>query len=175
MTRTADRSASTGLAAFMAATTMLFAALTSAYVVRRGLAGDWTPVPLPLIVPASVLLLIASSLLLHIAQRDFKAARWFSGAGLGVVFVLMLAYACKQIWLGGMSVATSPSAAFFYVLAGTFVVFMIGATAAVIWAGIHARSGETDAAHVRLRLAAGYWHYLNGLWIYLVILLYLRS
>ena len=175
MIGTADESASTGLIAFGAATTMLFAALTSAYVVRRGLAGDWTPVALPLIVPGSVLLLIAGSLALHSALRNFKAGTWFSGAGLGSVFVLILAYAWKQIGQSGISVATNPSAAFFYVLAGTFVVFMIGASAAVIWAGIRARSGDAETAHARLRLVAGYWHYLDGLWIYLVILLYLRS
>ena len=175
MIQTADRSASTGLLAFIAATTMLFAALTSAYIVRRGLAGDWMPVPLPLVVPGSVLLLIAGSLLLHWAQRNFKAGVWFGGAGLGVVFVLVLGYAWKQIGQNGISVASSPSAAFFYVLAGTFVVFIIGATAAVVWAGLRARSGDPETARARLKLVAGFWHYLDGLWLYLVLLLYLRS
>ena len=70
--------------------TMLLAALTSAYIVRRGLAGDWTPVPLPLVLPGSVLLLMLSSLALEIGPPAFQerqrafASMWFGGVALGV-------------------------------------------------------------------------------------------
>lgn len=174
------RSAFTGLAALVAATTMLLAALTSAYIVRRGLAGDWTPVQLPLVLPGGVLLFILSSLALEISRRRFKihrafAGMWFSGVALGVIFVLTQVYAWKQISESGMSVAGSPAAAFLYVLTGTFGVFVIGAIVALMWAGVRARRGNREIFFTRLSLAAFYWHYLDGLWLYLVILLYLRS
>jgi cytochrome c oxidase subunit III len=172
------RSAFTGLAALVAATTMLLAALTSAYIVRRGLAGDWTPVQLPLVLPGSVLLFILSSLALEISRRRCKIHRafarmWFSGIALGVIFVLTQVYAGKQISQG--TPAGSPAAAFFYVLTGTFGVFAIGAIVALMWAGVRARRGNREISFARLSLAAFYWHYLDGLWLYLVILLYLRS
>jgi cytochrome c oxidase subunit III len=174
------RSAFTGLAALVAATTMLLAALTSAYIVRRGLAGDWTPVRLPLVLPGSVLLFILSSLALEISRRRFKihrafASRWFGGVALGVIFVLTEAYAWKQISESGISVAGSPAAAFLYVLTGAFSVFVIAAIVALIWAGVRARRGNREISSTRLSVAAFYWHYLDGLWLYLVILLYLRS
>lgn len=174
------RSAFTGLATLVAATTMLLAALTSAYIVRRGLAGDWTPVRLPLVLPGTVFLFILSSLALEVGRRRFKIHRaftgtWFSGVALGVIFVLTQVYAWKQISQSGMSVAGSPAAAFLYVLTGTFGVFVIGAMVALIWAGVRARHGNREISFTRLSVAAFYWHYLDGLWLYLVILLYLRS
>jgi cytochrome c oxidase subunit III len=173
------RSAFTGLAAFIAATTMLLAALTSAYVVRRGLAGDWTPVQLPPVLPASLLLFILSSAALEISRRRFKmhrafAGMWFGGAALGTIFVVIQVSAWKQI-SQRTAAADSPAAAFFYVLTGTFVVFVIGAIVALVWAGVRARRGNREISFTRLSLAAFYWHYLDGLWLYLVILFYLRS
>jgi len=175
-TENPDRSPFTGLAALVAATTMLLAALTSAYIVRRGLAGDWTPVQLPPIFLASVLLFILSSLAIEISRRRFKihrafAGMWFSGVALGGIFVLTQAYAWKQI----STPAGSPAAAFFYVLTGTFVAFVTGAIVALIWSGVRARRGNREISFTRLSITALYWHYLDGLWLYLVILLYLRS
>lgn len=168
-----DRSAFTGLAALVAATTMLLAALTSAYIVRRGLAGDWTPVQIPAVLPASVVVFILSSLVLEIGRRRCKthrafASMWFSGAALGMIFVLIQIYAWRQI-SQSTSAADSPAAAFLYVLTGTVVVFVIGAISALIW------TGAREISLTRLTIAAFYWHYLDSLWLYLVILLYLRS
>lgn len=50
----------TGLLALLAAITMLFAAFSSAYIVRRGISNDWTPLPSALLW-ISVLLLLAGS------------------------------------------------------------------------------------------------------------------
>lgn len=149
-----DRAGSTGLMALIAATTMLFAALTSAYIVRRGLAGDWTPAPLPWALPAGILIMIAGSCALKGGWRR-------SVAGLGLLFFLMQAYGLHELSRRGIFIAASPSAAFIYVLAGTFAVFVLGATAAIVGAP-------------RRRLVTIYWHYLTAVWMYLIILLYVR-
>jgi cytochrome c oxidase subunit 3 len=149
-----ERAGSTGLMALVAAITMLFAAFTSAYIVRRGLAGDWTPVPLPWALQSGVLIMIAGSFLLKAGWRR-------SVAGLGVLFVLMQAYGLHKLTGSGSSIAASPAAAFLSVLAGTFAVFVLGAVVATIRA-------------LPLRLVTVYWHYLTAVWTYLVILLYLR-
>jgi cytochrome c oxidase subunit III len=141
--------------------------------VRRGLAGDWTPVHLPPALPVSVVVFLLSSLFLETGRRRFKAHRafigvWFSGAALGLIFVLMQLYAWNQI-SQSTSAAASPAAAFVYVLTGTFVVLVIGSTAALIWVGVR------EISFTRLTIAAFYWHCLGALWLYLVILFYLRS
>jgi cytochrome c oxidase subunit 3 len=168
-----DKSNFTGLASLVAATTMLFAALTSAYVVRRGLAGDWIPVQLPLIIPASVVLLILGSLALHRARTAATAGRafarmWYGGLACGALFIAIQVFALRHIAQTAVSVASSPAPAFVYVLTGAFVLFLCGTMAAGIWAGV-------KTAHQRMKMVAQYWHYLSALWIFLIILLFLRS
>src|SRR5690242_5283844 len=129
-----DRSTFTGLVSLIAATTMLLAALTSAYIVRRGLAGDWEPLHLPFVLAGGVPLLIFSSVALEIGRRAYKAHRqpvfmrfWFGGSALGIAFVLAQVYGWDQISRSGLSVAASPAAAFLFVLTGLFVALVMGA------------------------------------------------
>jgi cytochrome c oxidase subunit 3 len=163
------KSGFTGLASLAAASTMLFAALTSAYVVRRGLAGDWAPVHLPLLIPASIVLLVLGSAALQKATTDCIARRpfarmWYGGLASGMLFVVIQAWAWSEIGQSA-SLAGSPAAAFLYVLTGIFVLFLCGTIAAGIAAG---------SAHARMKTVAYYWHYLDALWISIVMLLFLE-
>jgi cytochrome c oxidase subunit 3 len=177
-----DRPAFTGLISLAAATTMLLAALTSAYIVRRGLAADWEPLHLPFVLAGGVFLLVFSSLALETGRRAYQSRRrpafvrsWFGGIALGMVFVMAQVYGWNQISRAGLSAAGSPAAAFLFVLTGTFVALVIGALAALIWIGLRIARGNSETAYTRLRIAAYYWHYLDCLWLYLVILFYIRS
>src|ERR1035438_4380536 len=72
--RGADRRASfTGLFVLLAASTMVFAALTSAFVVRRGLSDDWASMPKPAILWVNTAVLLASSFALDFSRRALKA------------------------------------------------------------------------------------------------------
>jgi len=89
------RASMTGLMVLLAATTMAFAAFTSAFVVRRGMSNDWVALPLPRIVWANTAVLIASSILLELARRSLKTGRrtefnryWTAGTVLGALFLL---------------------------------------------------------------------------------------
>src|SRR5579862_9770072 len=74
--RGASRRASmTGLMVLLAATTMAFAAFTSAFVVRRGISDDWVALPLPRILWVNTAVLIVSSVLLEVARRSLKHGR----------------------------------------------------------------------------------------------------
>lgn len=165
------KSGFTGLASLAAATTMLFAALTSAYVVRRGLAGDWTPLELPLVIPASAVLLIFGSFALHKARTDAIATRpfarmWYGGLASGMLFIVVQASAWFEM-RQSVSPVGSPAAAFTYVLTGIFALLLCGTIVAGIWAGF-------AGARERMRMVAYYWHYLDALWIYLLVLFLLR-
>ncbi len=177
-----DRSAVTGLVSSIAATTMMMAALTSAYIVRRGLGSDWEPLQLPLVVPGGVPLLMFSSLSLEIGRRAYRAGRhaafvraWFTGIVLGAVFVLTQVHGWREISRAGLSMATSPAAAFLFVISGLFVALVIATLSVLVWRGVRIPAGNSDAAHTRLAIAAYYWHYLDCVWIYLVVLFYVRS
>src|SRR5437762_13988513 len=87
----------TGIWVGLAAITMSFAALTSALIVRQGAAQDWRHFGLPRILYLNTLVLLASSVSLEVARRQFAlmnperikaSARWlYATALLGVVFV----------------------------------------------------------------------------------------
>lgn len=177
-----DRSAVTGLISLVAATTMLVAALTSAYIVRRGLGSDWNPLHLPFVIRAGVLLLLFSSLALEIGRSAHRAGRrrtfvraWFSGVLLGTGFILAQVYGCKQITGTGLSIATSPAAAFLFVITGLFIALVIGALTALVWSVVRIPRGTPETGYTGLTITSLYWHYLVCLWIYLVILFHIRS
>ena len=69
------RASLTGLAVLLTATTMVFAAFTSAFWVRRGLSNDWTPTPLPRVLWVNTAVLLASSGVLEAARRALKAGQ----------------------------------------------------------------------------------------------------
>ena len=71
--------------------------------------------------------------------------------------------------------ATSPAAAFLFVISGLFVALVIATLSVLVWRGVRIPGGNSDAAHTRLAIPAYYWHYLDCLWIYLVVLFYVRS
>src|SRR6478736_3775068 len=69
------RASLTGLVVLLTATTMVFAAFTSAFWVRRGLSNDWSPTPLPAVLWVNTGVLLASSAVLEVARRVLKAGR----------------------------------------------------------------------------------------------------
>jgi cytochrome c oxidase subunit 3 len=177
-----DRSAVTGLISLIAATTMLVAALTSAYIVRRGLGSDWKPLHLPFVIRGGVLLLLFSSLALEIGRSAHKLRRkpifvraWLSGVVSGTAFILAQVYGWKQISGAGFSIATSPAAAFLFVITGLFIALVIGAVTALVWSGFRIGRGTFETGYTGLKITAFYWHYLVCLWTYLVILFHIRS
>src|SRR5438445_4944632 len=93
--RGASRRASlTGLMVLLAAVVMFFAALTSAFIVRRGLSNDWESTALPSILWLNTAALIASSAALELARRAIRAGRresfnrlWMIGSAFGLLFL----------------------------------------------------------------------------------------
>src|ERR1017187_4127346 len=87
------RASFTGLYVMLAASTMLFAAFTSAMVVRRGLSDDWVSMAKPPILLVNTGVLLASSLALELARRALKSGGrskfngwWTAGTALGPLF-----------------------------------------------------------------------------------------
>lgn len=142
--------ARTGVFLLLAAVTMLFAAFTSAMVVRRGLSDDWgTGVPFPAVLWMSTLFLIASSICLWRGERG-------SALVLGACFAAAQIVAWRQLLSAGVAAASSPGAAFFYVFTGAHAVHVAGGLGVLAWAAP--------------RPAAIYWHFLTVLWLYLIVL-----
>jgi cytochrome c oxidase subunit III len=177
--RGASRRASlTGLMVVLAASTMLFAAFSSAYVVRRGLSDDWVSLPLPSLLWFNSAVLIASSVLLEVARRALRAGRrnefnrvWTLGTALGAAFLVGQAYVWRQLSDAGIYVATNPSSSFFYVFTAAHAIHLLGGMSALVYVNVQAfRLRLGPGKRTAVEVSALFWHFLDALWIYLMVL-----
>lgn len=164
----------------LAASTMVFAALTSAFIVRRGLSDDWTSMHKPPILWLNTAVLLASSVALDLSRRALKAHDrsrfnlwWSTGTGLGILFLLGQALAWRQLRDAGIYIATNPSSSFFYVLTASHAFHLLGGVAALVYVDVQAlRLRLGPAKRTAIDITALYWHFLDGLWLYLMILIF---
>jgi cytochrome c oxidase subunit 3 len=166
----------------LVAIVMLFAAFTSALVVRKGGSRDWMPIALPPILYFNTVILLASSVALEISRRALATGtvRRFkvslnAAAILGVAFIGGQFVAWTQLAAHGVFLATNPSSSFFYLLTGAHAVHLLGGVTALfylVWRAPQLASGLKKP--VAVDVTAIYWHFMDGLWIYLLLLLTVR-
>jgi cytochrome c oxidase subunit 3 len=157
---------------------MLFAGLTSAYIVLRGVP-TWEKIPLPPQVWVNTLILLASSLTLELARRSVKADKAAAlRQWLGITAVLGIAFVSGQIVLwremtaSGVLLSSTLHSSFFYVLSGIHALHILGGLTALAMVSVKAWSGKLSSISFEpLRLCATYWHFMGGVWLYLILLL----
>ncbi len=183
--RSSSSAARLGMWVALAAILMMFTALTSAYIVRAGLSNDWRPISMPRLLWLSTALIIASSLSFEAARRSLKKrrervySRWLILTvflGLGFLGSQLLAW--RQLVAQGIYLANNPHSAFFYVLTGAHAVHLLGGILALDYLLLLTRRARYSSAAERKRETAVdvvgiYWHFMDGLWIYLFLLLFL--
>ena len=179
--RGADRRASfTGLFVLLAATTMVFAALSSAFVVRRGLSDDWASMHKPPILWVNTIVLLVSSLVLDRSRHALKAGDrgrfnfwWTTATALGVLFLVGQAWAWYELKEAGIYIASNPSSSFFYVLTATHAFHLLGGVAALVYVDVQAlRLRLGPAKRTAIDVTAVFWHFLDGVWLYLMLLFF---
>lgn len=177
--------ASTGIWVGIAAIAMTFAALTSALIVRRGGAADWRHVAIPSILYFNTLLLIASSVTLEISRRrvaEFMGhvqsnlttpTRWlYLTLGLGFLFVIGQYIAWRQLSAQGVYLASNPNSSFFYVLTAAHALHVLGGLGGLLRV-IH-KLGNSSLRRSTLDATSRYWHFMDVLWIYLLLLIWAK-
>jgi cytochrome c oxidase subunit III len=165
-----------GLWMFLGTVVMLFAAFTSAIVVRQS-SGDWRPLELPPILWLNTAVLIGSSLWIEPARR----ARRFSpaaisnligAAGLGLLFLGGQVWAWRQLSAAGVYLSTNPSSSFFYILTGLHGLHLMAALLVLGAVLLKVRQPANVEMWPHLvSCASTFWHFLTGLWVYLMIVL----
>ena len=174
------RASLTGLYVLLAASSMVFAALTSALVVRRGLSDDWASMAKPQILWVNTAVLLASSVALEMARRALKVKSrgrfntwWTIGTGLGLLFLGGQALAWQQLKEAGIFISSNPSSSFFYVLTASHAFHLLGGLSALMYVDVQAlRLRLGPAKRTRVDVSAIFWHFLDGLWLYLMLLFY---
>lgn len=176
---------STGMWVVLAAISMSFAAFTSALVVRKGGAVDWRHITLPSILYLNTLVLVVSSVTLEVARRRIgtfmsggkshvvKPAVWlYSTLGLGLVFVAGQYVAWRQLSAQGLFLATNPASSFFYVLTAAHALHVLGGLGGLmrVIRKLHALTLRRST----LEATSRYWHFMDALWVYLLVLLWIK-
>lgn len=161
----------------VAAIAMLFVGFTSAYLVRRQ-QPDWGTVPLPGLLWVNTALLLLSSgtvewarRMAHRGQRERAVQGLAWTLALSVAFVAGQLLAWGQLAAAGVFMRTNPHSGFFYLLSGAHALHVLGGVAVLLYALVRIRRGSAGVA-LTADLAAVYWHFVDGLWIYLFALLY---
>ncbi len=183
----------TGVWVAVSAIAMSFAALTSALVVRQGSGADWQRFALPRILYFDTFILIASSYTLELARKRFAAgallhsnngaqARTLRSNGLywlnitltlGLFFVAGQVLAWQRLASQGLFLATSPSSSFFYLLTAMHGLHLLGGVLGLIYVGYRLRHNARNA-QTSLGTAAVYWHFVDLLWVYLLLVIAIR-
>jgi cytochrome c oxidase subunit 3 len=180
--RVPDGAYRTGMWMAFVAIVMLFAAFTSALVVRKGGSNDWIPIRLPRILYLNTAVLVASSLALESSRRYLEGGwaerfrTWlYATAALGVAFIGGQLYAWRELAAQGVYLSTNPSSSFFYVLTAAHGLHLLGGIVALFYLVTRAAQlADGTKRRVALDVTALYWHFMDGLWIYLLILLTVR-
>ncbi|GAB3537543.1 cytochrome c oxidase subunit 3 [Pontibacter brevis] len=160
---------------------MMFAAFTSAYIVRRE-EGNWLEFDLPEILLVNTIIIVISSITMQLAynaakNNNLKLLKFMLVATL----VLGVAFLAGQwsgwadlvennVYFGGTG--SNPAGSFLYVLTGVHGFHLI---TGLIFVTITFLSSLKYKVHsknlLRIQLCTTYWHFLGGLWLYLYIFL----
>ena len=166
---------------FIVSVIMIFAALTSAYIVRQA-EGNWLLFDLPQLFWINSGVILMSSISMHwaylAAKRDNLESVKIATA---ITTILGVAFLVGQYLAWGALVENSvyfvgnPSGSFVYVLSGLHglhivsgVIFLMVLLGSTMKYKVHSKNMN------QIEMCATYWHFLGGLWLYLFIFLLLN-
>jgi cytochrome c oxidase subunit 3 len=163
----------------MASILMMFAGFTSAYIVKRN-DSNWLEFRLPPIFWFSTAVILLSSLTIHLATKSFKArnmARYrtliTATAALGVLFVILQWTGFQYLQDHGVKLIGSNSNAsgsFLGVITGVHMLHVLGGVVVLLVMFLKAFSSrKRNYSSVPIEVAGTYWHFVDGIWIYLFV------
>ena len=169
---------------------MMFAGLTSAYIVRKA-QGNWVLFKMPDIFWISTIVIIISSITLYLAERSFKQENIkMYRLSLGITFVLAVVFlVCqylgwKQMGEYGIHLKGNPSGSFLYVISGLHALHLVGGLFFILIMFVksfflHPVKLLIDTLnperYLNIELLSTYWHFVDILWIYLFIFFLINS
>lgn len=164
---------------FIVSIVMLFAALTSAYIVKQS-DGNWLSFELPGIFAINTVIIVISSLTMHLAylagkKDDLGRIKWML---LGTVILGLLFLVGQYIsWSALVEnnvffVSNYASGSFIYVFTGLHGLHLVSGIIFLLITFISSlKSNVHSKKLVQIEMCMTYWHFLGGLWVYLYIFL----
>lgn len=164
----------------MVSMVMIFAGLTSGYIVREA-ESNWNVFELPNIFYLSTVFIILSSVSMQWAFMAIKknnTAQLTIGLivtlGLGLAFTFSQFAAWSSLVAQGVYYTGNPSGSFLYVLTALHLLHLAGGMIfLVVVAARSIQKRYNSSNSLPIELCTIYWHFLDGLWIYLFLFLLL--
>ena len=166
---------------FIASVVMVFASLTSAYIVREA-EGNWLYFDLPAIFYTTSIVIILSSISMQLAywaatKNNREGIKLYISitAILGAAFCVGQVYAWGELAKNGVYLVGNPSGSFLIVLTGLHATHLISAIIFVLIVLIATFSNKVHSGNLaQIEMCTTYWHFLGGLWLYLFVFLLLN-
>jgi cytochrome c oxidase subunit 3 len=160
---------------------MAFAGLTSAYVVTKG-SGAGLTFDLPSVFYYSTAIILISSLTINMSlvaarKNNYQQITlWLVITfALGIGFMITQYAAWTELYQNKIYFAgklSNAAGSFLYVITGLHVAHLVGGLLYLIGIIIRSTKQQFDEQnHLKLKLCAIYWHFLDILWIYLFLFL----
>ncbi len=164
----------------------LFLALTAAYIYTR-VTMNVPPVQIPFLFIFNTLILLASSYTMILAKRcylrddtDGYQQNLMHTIRLSLLFMVMQSVAWWWLFHLNIGLNTSTTAGYLYLISFVHLAHVIAGLPFLILFYLAAKKRMVDPVTVlvyfsdpekrlKLRLLTIYWHFLDGLWIYLVL------
>lgn len=164
---------------FMITVVMIFASLTSGYIVRKA-EGNWVDFELPPIFWVTTAILLISSVTMHLAFLSAKKDNIPLVKGYMLITTLLgLSFLVAQyyswVYLVGINVYFSGSnvaGSFLYVITGLHALHLVSAIIFLLWITNDAFQYRVHAKQLLpIELCTTYWHFLDGMWVFLFLFL----
>lgn len=178
--RPSQRRFSTAITIVMVSILMFFMALASAFLVLHHSSHVWVAVHLPWILWVNTAVLIGSSFMLERARarlslgddRGFRKL-WLVTTAMGFLFVAGQLVAWRELAAQGVYIASNQASSFFYIFTGAHGVHLLGGVAALLFVLLRNFEKAQISRSLAAEITSYYWHFMDGLWIFLFALLYL--
>jgi cytochrome c oxidase subunit III len=166
---------------FIVTVVMIFASMTSAYIVRQS-EGNWLEFDLPQILYYSSAVIILSSLVFHWAFVSAKKDElnkvkigMIATTILGFVFLVMQWYSWVALVDRDVYFVGNPAGSFLYIFTGLHAIHLISGVIFLIIVLISSFKYQVHSKNMTaLEMCLTYWHFLGGLWLYLFMFLLLN-
>jgi cytochrome c oxidase subunit 3 len=169
-----------GMWLFLVTVVMIFASLTSAYIVRRA-DGNWTHFELPTLFWMTTVVILLSSVTMqwgYMAAKkdDLKTVRLMTilTSVMGVIFLAGQVEGWLQLAREGIHLVGNPSGSFVIILVLVHAVHLVSAVIVVLVVTRSAFKLKIGSKNLlQIELCTTYWHFLGVLWLYLFVFLLL--
>jgi cytochrome c oxidase subunit 3 len=170
---------STAITLGMISIFMFFLVPCTVFLVLEHTSKAWVPAHLPRILWLNTVILLTSSYTLQRARQrllsaDFSGFRklWRATTVLGILFLGGQIIAWLQLVASGLYIASNQATSFFYIFTAAHAVHLVGGIAALLYVALRDFEKGKISRQTAVKITSYYWHFMDGLWVFLLLLLY---